>query len=600
MSRNKVINGGVNVILYCRVSSEEQAEGSSLDYQEMALKAYCANHNYNILMTKREDHSAKSYTLDRPELKSIYDYCKKNKGEVNKVLFLRWDRFTRSLEFATVYKRKFMDELGVEINAVENPIDFNGTEWSTMLGIYCGVAHTEDEKISKRTKDGIHGTLLKGKCSNKAPRGYKNVRHGKHDTEVIIDTIVAPKVKEAFAAVASGSECPNRVRQRLFPKVGKSSFSEMLRNVFYIGKIRVPAYKDDPEQIVDGVHEALIDEETFYKVQEILDGRKKNTPKMRVKLPHPDFFMRTYLVCPICGHAITASHSRSRNGNKYGYYHCSHDQKHLRVRAEQANESFARYIGALKPNRTVLNLYETVLEELRTEGQKSVRETIRNIEDEIVKLQSRIEKAMDAYLDNEITKEEKQEMVNRYKRDIVQKEQRIAVLKTVNRTNIEPKLGYAISLIDNMEEVITDAPTETKMLLLGSMFPDKIEFDGENYRTASYNKVLDLIYQQTNELREPMTKKKNSSLDKFSLVPGTGLEPALLSEHAPETCASTNSATRAGSIPTHGMNLSNLCPGQDLNLHRLWRLPPQSSVSTNSTTWAAFCSIFLSKAGAKV
>ena len=32
---------------------------------------------------------------------------------------------------------------------------------------------------------------------------------------------------------------------------------------------------------------------------------------------------------------------------------------------------------------------------------------------------------------------------------------------------------------------------------------------------------------------------------KISLVPGTGLEPALLSEHAPETCASTNSATRA-------------------------------------------------------
>ena len=33
---------------------------------------------------------------------------------------------------------------------------------------------------------------------------------------------------------------------------------------------------------------------------------------------------------------------------------------------------------------------------------------------------------------------------------------------------------------------------------------------------------------------------------KISLVPGTGLEPALLSEHAPETCASTNSAIRAG------------------------------------------------------
>ena len=35
---------------------------------------------------------------------------------------------------------------------------------------------------------------------------------------------------------------------------------------------------------------------------------------------------------------------------------------------------------------------------------------------------------------------------------------------------------------------------------------------------------------------------------KISLVPGTGLEPAHLSIHAPETCASTNSAIRAGNV----------------------------------------------------
>ena len=41
---------------------------------------------------------------------------------------------------------------------------------------------------------------------------------------------------------------------------------------------------------------------------------------------------------------------------------------------------------------------------------------------------------------------------------------------------------------------------------------------------------------------EGIKKRLTSSL---FVVPGTGLEPALLSEHAPETCASTNSATRA-------------------------------------------------------
>ena len=40
------------------------------------------------------------------------------------------------------------------------------------------------------------------------------------------------------------------------------------------------------------------------------------------------------------------------------------------------------------------------------------------------------------------------------------------------------------------------------------MFPEKIEFDGKKYRTKSYNKVLDLIYQQTNELRGDKKRKR--------------------------------------------------------------------------------------------
>ena len=72
-----------------------------------------------------------------------------------------------------------------------------------------------------------------------------------------------------------------------------------------------------------------------------------------------------------------------------------------------------------------------------------------------------------------------------------------------------------MSLLDNMERFIRDAPVEAKIKLLGSIFPEKIEFDGKNYRTNGYNKVLDLIYQQTNELREPQ-KKIGERIDSFS------------------------------------------------------------------------------------
>ncbi len=56
------------------------------------------------------------------------------------------------------------------------------------------------------------------------------------------------------------------------------------------------------------------------------------------------------------------------------------------------------------------------------------------------------------------------------------------------------------------------------------MFPEKIEFDGKTYRTNSYNKVLDLIYQQTNELRG-VKKKRREFFNFLGLIPRAGIEP---------------------------------------------------------------------------
>ena len=66
---------------------------------------------------------------------------------------------------------------------------------------------------------------------------------------------------------------------------------------------------------------------------------------------------------------------------------------------------------------------------------------------------------------------------------------------------IEPQLRYSINLIDNIDRFFQYAPAEAKIKALSSIFPEKIEFDGNNFRTVSMNSVLSLIYQQTNELR---------------------------------------------------------------------------------------------------
>ena len=533
---------GVNVLIYCRVSTDEQADGCSLDMQELYLRRFCDANEYNIIDIYKEDYSAKHYDMRRPEMAKMYNYCKKHKREVDKILFLRWDRYSRNVEFAFAYKRKFHDELGIEINAIENPIDFSATEWSTMLSIYCGVAHTEDEKISKRTKDGIHGTLLKGKCANKAPRGYKNHRVSKHETYVEVDESTAPVITKVFNEVAKGVESPCRIRRRLCPNIPESSFLDMLRNPFYIGKIRVPAYRDDPEQIVKGVHEAIISEDVFYRVQDILDGKRKNTPKLTgTKRIHPDLFLRKFLICPKCGHALTGAGSKG-NGGRYYYYFCCHDHKHLNMRAENMNDMFVKYVGTLKPNETVLKLYEQILADIRDEGNKDKKVEVERLKKELAEQEKLVESVEDKYFSNEIDSNTYQKMLKRYNGVVESIKSKIEMLTGTIKTNIEPKLKYSISLINNIDTFIADAPVEVKIKLISSMFPEKIEFDGIRYRTKSYNKVLDLIYQETKELRG--TKKVSGErCDSFpASVPRAGVEPARVTPLVFETSASTDSA----------------------------------------------------------
>ena len=488
-----------NVILYCRVSTDEQREGSSLEVQEQYLRAYCANQNLNIIDVYREDFSAKDFSLQRPEMKKIYDYCRKHKGQVSKVLFLRWDRYARNVEFAFAYKRKFYDELGVEINAIESPIDFSGTEWSMLLSMYCGAAHTEDVKIARRTKEGIHGSLLKGKCTHKAPRGYKNLRASKHDCWVEVDEPKAERIRQLFKEVAKGLEAPTCIKRRIYPNLPDSSLFDLLKNRFYVGDIVVPAYNGEPEQIVPGQHEALIDRATFDAVQDALAGKKKKTPKLG-RTANPDLYLRKYLICPVCGHALTGATSTG-NGGQYTYYFCCHDHKHLNVRAEDVNNGFVKYVSNLKPNKAVLNLYSAILEDIRGDAVRGNRAKADKLQEQLATINKRIDTLADKYLDGELSLAEKLRLTERLQAQASDLDRQIKTLRLSADLKIKPKLTYAVNVIENLGTFFESAPYETKIRLLGSIFPEKVVFDGKKYRTNAYNSMLDIIYQETRQLR---------------------------------------------------------------------------------------------------
>lgn len=49
----------------------------------------------------------------------------------------------------------------------------------------------------------------------------------------------------------------------------------MLKRITYTGKILVPAHKEEPMYIRNRLHEPLISEGQFYRVQQIHSGNRK-------------------------------------------------------------------------------------------------------------------------------------------------------------------------------------------------------------------------------------------------------------------------------------------------------------------------------------
>ena len=517
-----------NVILYCRVSSDEQKTNTSLDFQERKLREHCNAKGYNVIACYHEDFSAKHHDFQRPEMRKIRDYCKKHKHEVDLILFLRWDRFSRNPEFAYMFKRIFYDDWGIEFNALESPIDFEATEWSNPLSQYCSTAHTENNKISRRTRDGIRETLLSGRWTGVAPRGYKNVhivdKHGiTLSKSVEVDEETAPIIQQIFQEVGKGIESPALIRRRIAPNIPVSSFFELLRNIFYKGKIRVPATKNDPEIIVDGVHEPLVTEELFNRVQEVIDGKRKKQPKL-TKAVNPEFYLRKFLVCPICGRSITGAISTGCRGGKYPYYFCPTTGKHLRMSADEVNNKFIEYIYQLRPNNAILQIYSEILDTLRKDEEKAIDIELQKLRKEEQEIEERMNKIEDMYIDRELSKDDFDRMINRQRKQIKMIQNKAQLLRTPNRTKIEPQLRYAINLMDNIDRFFQVAAAEDKIRVLSSIFLGKIEFDGENFRTKNFNSVLGLIYQQSNELGENEKAESPKIIENSALVPPSRIE----------------------------------------------------------------------------
>ena len=103
--------------------------------------------------------------------------------------------------------------------------------------------------------------------------------------------------------------------------------------------------------------------------------------------------------------------------------------------------------------------------------------------------------------------------------------------------------------MQNLETFFEKSDVHIKNKLMSSIFEEKIEFDGEKYRTPKFKDGFGFIYQKTNELKG-LKKEKGDKLSNVShLVLEAGLEPARPQWSLDfKSNVSTNSTTRAWTL----------------------------------------------------
>ena len=276
---------GKSAILYRRVSTTDQKLfGNSLNAQQGSLKEFCIKNSMTVVKEFQEDYSAKDF--DRPVANEMLHYAKKNKTKIDYLLITSWDRFSRNT-FEALRVIEELKKLNITVNSIDSWVDYDDPAQIMIQLMYLGMPEVDNKVRSQKVKIGMRQGLKEGRWNVKQPVGYIKGKDELGKPLMQLDPIKAPLIKKLFESFAVGLYSQNELRNMSdfkILKLSKSNLSRVLKNIVYTGKIIVPASKEETEQIVQGLHKSIIDENTFNKVQYQLGLKSRYKHKQRSKM----------------------------------------------------------------------------------------------------------------------------------------------------------------------------------------------------------------------------------------------------------------------------------------------------------------------------
>ena len=342
----------MNGIIYCRVSSKEQTQGTSLESQESACREYARAKNITIKSVFIEQGESAKFA-DRTKLLELIEYSRKNKGEIHALLVWKVDRFARNVADHYSIKGTLM-KYGVRIISVTEPIDAN-PEGRLMETILAGFAQFDNDIRAMRTVQGMRRKIHEGIFPFRPPLGYKSAsdRGEKKTQPDVPDEPTFALLQRAWKALATGGYTKAELRRLMtnwgistrFGQMSSQGLDGLFQNKYYAGLLVDPWSGDEFE----GRHKPMVTREEFARVQQVIARRTRSEAHLKY---HPEFFLRGLVRCAGCNAYLTGAFSRGRS-RRYPYYFChgrscgAYKKSHA---AATLHEEFAAFLTWVTPN----------------------------------------------------------------------------------------------------------------------------------------------------------------------------------------------------------------------------------------------------------
>lgn len=512
-------------ILYIRVSTDEQADkGYSMRDQKDKLQTYAKHQGIEVSKVFEEDYSAK--TFDRPDFKKLVAFVKCNKKDVDLILFTKWDRFSRNAG-ESYQQIDFFQKMGITPFAIEQPLDLSVPEQLLMLAVYLSVPEVENKRRSLNVIAGMRRSAKEGRYVGATPRGYDS-KPDLRGKPLLVPNDLAPSIKIAFEWIATGLHSQADVRRKLDERgvyISRSMLSKMLSNPLYMGYVKCKKYKDEPEAMVKGIHQSIVSETLFYKVQNITSGRTNK--KLANKTGSLEYFpLRGLMTCNKCGKNLTASSAKG-NGGMYYYYHCFDGCKNS-ISVTKVHKELKKVLANLSVEEDIQKLYVREFEVVFGVKKENDRSAKLNTKKLHVEVQKKLTNAQDLFIEGKLSKEDYDQITHRYKLELAELNTSIAEKPEIDYKELKEYIEWGFGFVQNLEEYYEQGSVEAKRLIVGLMFPEKFTFENNQLQTNSVGEVFSLLCASSKGLKKIKKRDNSKKMNLSRLVTPAGFKPATL------------------------------------------------------------------------